>query len=139
MDEIKLVAATPKQFHAHITQVWRMVKDWKQDKALEITVKPWKRKRSNPQNSRLWAIHSQAAMAINMRLIESGNCTVKWTADDLHDRFKEMYCGTESSEINGKKLFKVKSSTEMNTEEMSNAQEQYVAYLQGELGIALEI
>jgi hypothetical protein len=134
VDKIRLVSTSHKAFHGNLLSIWEQVKKIPDGKSIEIIVRPFKQRRSNPQNGRLWAIHTQAAMFI------SANTGSKWTSDDMHEWFKDMYCGVEEASLpNGQKMFRVKSSTELNTEEMSIAQEKYVAYLQTDLGIPLDI
>jgi hypothetical protein len=138
--ELKLVFTNAKQCHEYLKQIMAMARGSEWSGSWEIIVRPFKSRRSNPQNARLWVIHSKAAMAINMLTLKSGqNKGYKWTREDLHERFKELYCGSVSTEVNGHKLFRLKSSTELSREEMAEAQERYVAYLVSDLGLELDL
>jgi hypothetical protein len=137
--ELKLVFTNAKQCHGYLKDIWAMVKGAEWAGGWEIIVRPFKVKRSNAANARLWVIHTKAAMAINLLTLKSGqNKGHKWTRDDMHEHFKEQYCGTDYSEVNGRKIFRMKSSTELSREEMALAQEKYMAYLVSDLGLELD-
>lgn len=136
----KLVVTNPKQLYKALSSLWSQYKAYDGKWPLEVIIQPFKRRRNNPQNARLWVLHSKAAMAINMLTLKSGqNKGQKWTREDMHDLFKEMYCGSEYVEINGRKLFRIKSSTDMQIDEMAEAQEKYLAYLISDLGLEIEL
>lgn len=133
MQQIKLIAVNEEQFRERIREAFTTVKAQGIDKPVQIVIEPQKRKRSNPQNNRLWKIHAQAASFI------SRNTGKKWNSEDMHEMFKQLFCDPDFVEINGKNVYRGKSSTELSTAEMSEAQEKYIAYLQVDLGIPIEI
>ena len=133
MSIAKLVVTNPKQLYGALSSLWKQYKSYDGKWPLEVVIQPFKRRRNNPQNARLWVLHSKAAMAISLL---SG---ARWTREDMHELFKEMYCGSEHVEINGRKVFRIKSSTDMKVDEMAEAQEKYVAYLVSDLGLEIEL
>lgn len=139
MTDIKRIFSNAQQCHQILLDVMRAAKAGEFSGAHEIIVRPFKSRRSNPQNARLWVIHTKAAMAVNMLTLKSGqNNGEKWTPNDFHQMFKELYLGADSAIVNGRKIFKTKSTTTMSREDMAKAQEKYEAYLISDLGLEID-
>lgn len=134
MSESKIVAVSQPQLHSALLSLWKQYKALGDSVyPLEVVLRPFKRRRSNPQNDRLWLLHTKAAMQIN---VLKGS---RWTREDMHEHFKELYCGNEYIEINGKEIPRTRSSTELSVDEMALAQEKYLAYLVSDLGLEIEL
>jgi len=99
------------------------------DKAWEVTVREYKRKRSDEQNRFLWG-------GVYQTILEAGRETLGgWTKDDLHDYFLGEHFGWETIEGFGKKRIKpLRRSSRLSKIEFTD----YVAFIQrkcAELGI----
>lgn len=81
-------------------------------KTVEITVDKQKKSRSNPQNRYYWSIVAIARELIN----QAGNC---WTGGEIHEYFKAEFLREESHIGEGILVNRVRSTTELSTEEMN--------------------
>lgn len=77
-----------------------------------LIIKPWRDKRSIPQNSLLWMWNSDVASAVNTH---SSN---KLTEEDLHEFLKDMFCPAKPVTVLGITKM-VKSTKLLDTEEMT--------------------
>lgn len=99
------------------------------DKAFEVIVRPYVRKRSEQQNRYLWGV----CYATILR--EGGEALRGWRDTDLHEHFLGEWAGVERMEIGTSVYLRPrKRSSRLNKQEFSD----YIAYLHqraGELGI----
>jgi hypothetical protein len=95
---------------------------------LEVTVKNYVPKRSNPQNSRLWKLHALAAA-------ETGD-----TAEDMHEMALCRFFGyTEHKRLDGTiKRVPLKRSSQRDKEEFGKLMEQTEIFYATELGVWLQ-
>lgn len=77
-----------------------------------LIIKPWKEKRSIPQNSLMWMWNSDVAEAA------SRNSTEIHTDEELHEFFKDLYCPAKPVTIFGETKW-VKSTKLLDSEEMT--------------------
>lgn len=77
-----------------------------------LIIKPWRDKRSIPQNSLLWMWNSDVASAVNT------HSSSKLTEEDLHEFLKDMFCPVKPVTVLGITKM-VKSTKLLDTEEMT--------------------
>ncbi|KGA39156.1 hypothetical protein KU75_24245 [Pectobacterium odoriferum] len=77
-----------------------------------LIIKPWRDKRTIPQNSLMWMWNSDVAEAANAHSSE------KITDEDLHEFFKNLFCPAKSVTVLGVTQW-VKSTKLLDTEEMT--------------------
>jgi hypothetical protein len=99
------------------------------NRAWEITVKPYHKKRSVSQNNYLWGV-------VYPTILKGGGETLAgWTADDLHEYFLAGHFGSEVLHFNGRDYERpLKRSSKLTTLEFMD----FVAFIQqkmAELGI----
>jgi hypothetical protein len=95
-------------------------------KPWSITVEPYRKKRTNSQNNLYWKWISIVAR-------ETGN-----SQDDVHDAFKDMFCPPRTVTL-GDNERHVRSTTKLNTAEMTEYMNAVYAYVTSELGCHLSI
>lgn len=77
-----------------------------------LIIKPWRDKRSIPQNSLMWMWNSDVATAVNEHSSE------KLNDEDLHEYLKDMFCPVKPVTVFGETKM-VKSTKLLDTEEMT--------------------
>ena len=106
-DEFELKFRIPKFFYLHLRTIGAGV-------PVRIEVFKWYKKRTRKQNAYLWAVVYPTIIAYILE--KTGQ---KFSAEDLHERYKRKFLGFERCEIMPD-LIKVKSSTETSTVEFSD-------------------
>ena len=115
-----------------VTLFTNELKNWVRSGDLEITIRPYKAKRSHEQNKRLWAIYGELADKawVNGRRYSAGTwheyCKVKFLGFEL----KAMPDGTE--------LKTPISTTTLNTAEMTDYQNRLQAWAAVNFGLIWE-
>lgn len=108
---------------APLTRVVAVMSALVQEQALEIAIKKAKRKRTESQNAKLWAIYSEI-------LRVGGESLAGWTKDDLHEHFLEEHFGTEIKELFGKKRrCPLSRSSKLSTKEFADFVEFIFRYM----------
>ena len=93
----------------------------------EVTIKPHVKKRSLDQNALWHAMIGEVAKA-------TGN-----SHDDVAEAVKQMFLPPRFVEVGGKTMEVRRSTTKLNTKEMTDLIDQLVAWAGSELGIALAL
>ena len=75
-----------------LTRVVAVMSAMVQSVPIEVSLREHKRKRSESQNAKLWAIYTEI-----LRL--GGEDLAGWTKDDLHEHFLEEHFGSEIKEM----------------------------------------
>ena len=91
----------------------------------QITIARHRKNRSLNQNSLLWKWYGEIAQ-------DTGN-----TADDIHEFCKQKFLAPAFIELNGETKEIRRTTTKLNTKEMSEFMNQVEAWAASELGIAL--
>ena len=88
----------------------------------EVDLKPWKKTRTNPANSRYWAILTE----ISEQLVFEGG--VHYSPETLHEFFKAKFIGKDVVIIDGDITLVAKTSTTLSTVEFSDYSTQVEAW-----------
>lgn len=115
-----------------ITLFTNELKSWLKDGDLEITIRPYKSKRSIEQNRRLWKIYGELADKawVNGR---------RYSAETWHEYCKGMFLGYELKAMpDGTELKTPISTTTLNTAEMTDYQNRLQAWAAGNFGLIWE-
>lgn len=116
-----------------ITLFTNELKSWLKNGDLEITVRPYKAKRSHEQNKRLWAIYGELADKawVNGR---------RYGAETWHEYCKGMFLGFELKAMpDGTEVKMPISTTTLNTAEMTEYQNQLQSWAAIEFGIIWDV
>ena len=108
------------------------LKSWLKNGDLEITIRPYKAKRSHEQNKRLWAIYGELADKawVNGR---------RYSAETWHEYCKGMFLGYELKAMpDGTEVKTPISTTTLNTAEMTDYQNRLQAWAAGNFGLIWE-
>lgn len=101
------------------------------EKPISVDIKPYVKKRTLPQNNTMWRRHGEVAAWLSV------NGPTKWTPEDVHDYiFKPTWCGMVEIKVGDRIIHKPRSSTDMSTQEMSDAMSAYEVWCM-ELGIEI--
>nr|DAR66794.1 MAG TPA: protein NinB [Caudoviricetes sp.] len=116
-----------------MTTIWNNLQGWlKESPDLEISIRPYKSKRSTEQNRRLWKIYGELADKawVNGR---------RYSAETWHEYCKGMFLGYELKAMpDGSELKTPISTTTLNTAEMTDYQNRLQSWAAGEFGIIRE-
>jgi hypothetical protein len=116
---------------APLTRLVAFVSAQSKDKALRVTVQVLKPKRTESQNSKLWALYGEI-------IRKGGESLAGWTGDDLHEFFLSIHFGDEIREIFGrKKRVPLRRSSKLNKQEFSDYLETIFRFM-AERGVYLE-
>jgi hypothetical protein len=97
------------------------------DKPLKITVEPYRAKRSNTANARLWLLHQKAAEATGM------------SADEMHEIALARYYGYEEKTVGGiTRQIPLERSSTKDTKAFAEFMEATEAFYIAELGVFLD-
>jgi hypothetical protein len=100
-----------------------------------ISIKEWKKPRSNPLNAYLWA-----AVYPNIIRYIKDTTGQDFTSEQLHERYKKKYLGYEICEIPGMDdLVKLRSSTELDSQEFWNDFIEFICREWAELGLYIPL
>ena len=125
-DDFKLEYAIPRMLTAKLSSIGA-------GKKIRLDIKRWYKKRSNPQNSYLWAVVYPTI--IHYILEKTGQ---KFSAEDLHERYKRKYLGFERCEMMPD-LIKVKSTTDLDSKEFWDDFVEYICREWAENGLYIEL
>ena len=115
-----------------VTLFTNELKSWVKNGDLEITIRPYKAKRSHEQNKRLWAIYGELADKawVNGR---------RYSAETWHEYCKGMFLGYELKAMpDGTEVKTPISTTTLNTAEMTDYQNRLQAWAAGNFGLIWE-
>jgi hypothetical protein len=127
-DNFKLVFAIPRALENRLREIGA-------GKRVIVSIKEWKKPRSNPLNAYLWA----AVYPSIIRYIKD-TTGQDFTAEELHDRYKKKYLGYEACDIPGMEdLIRLRSSTELDSQEFWNDFIEYICREWAELGLYIEL
>lgn len=115
-----------------VTLFTNELKIWLKNGDLEITIRPYKAKRSHEQNKRLWAIYGELADKawVNGR---------RYSAETWHEYCKGMFLGYELKAMpDGTEIKTPISTTTLNTAEMTDYQNRLQAWAAGNFGLIWE-
>lgn len=116
-----------------MTTIWNNLQGWlKESPDLEISIRPYKSKRSIEQNRRLWKIYGEMADKawVNGR---------RYSAETWHEYCKGMFLGYELKAMpDGSELKTPISTTTLNTAEMTDYQNRLQAWAAGNFGLIWE-
>ena len=102
---------------------------------VRIDIRKWRKPRTGPQNAYLWAVVYPSII----RYIKDATGQ-KFTAEDLHERYKKKYLGYEVCDIPGMEdLVRARSSTELDSEEFWNELVEHVCREWAELGLYIPL
>jgi len=104
-------------------------------KRVTVTVKLFKKPRTNPQNAYLWsAVYPAIVQYIKD---QTGQ---EFTPENLHDRYKKKYLGYEQCDIPGMEdIVRLRSSTELDTEEFWDQFIEHICREWSELGLYIPL
>lgn len=98
---------------------------------LEITIRPYKAKRSYEQNRRLWSLYNQIAEQVWL----DGR---RFSADMWHEYFKQQFIGCDERVLPNGEIQKIGlSTTQLNTQQMADYQTRIEAWA-AEQGVIFE-
>lgn len=116
-----------------MTTIWNNLQGWlKESPDLEISIRPYKSKRSIEQNRRLWKIYGELADKawVNGR---------RYSAETWHEYCKGYFLGFELKAMpDGSELKTPISTTTLNTAEMTDYQNRLQAWAAGNFGLIWE-
>ena len=113
-DDFRLEFAIPRQLELVLRTIGAGV-------AVRVDVKKWFKQRTTKQNSMQWGPDYSVILLF---LAEKGEV---WRADDIHDFHKKRFLGYEESAM-AKGLLRPRSTTTLNTKEMSDFREDYCRF-----------
>lgn len=95
---------------------------------MEVIVRPYVEKRSNDQNSRLWALHTAAARFVGC------------SAEDMHEEMLSKFYGYREVKMpsGDVKRIPLKRSSQRNKQEFREFMDQVEAFYISELGVYLD-
>lgn len=124
----QLSLAIPRAMEMRLREIGAGVK-------VRVDVKKWRKPRTNPQNSYLWAV----VYPTIVRYIKDNTGQI-FTPEDLHERYKRKYLGYEQCDIPGMEdLVRPKSSTELDTEEFWDQLIEHICREWADLGLYIEL
>lgn len=101
-----------------------VAEDW------EVVIRPYRRKRSDPQNRYLWSLYDYIIRT-------GGESMAGWTRDDLHDFFLINHFGGETKQLFGKRrITPVRRSSRLNKQEFTDYVESIMRFM-AERGVYL--
>ena len=115
-----------------VTLFTNELKGWLRNGDLEITIRPYKAKRSHEQNKRLWAIYGELADKawVNGR---------RYSTETWHEYCKGYFLGFELKAMpDGSELKTPISTTTLNTAEMTEYQNNIQSWAAGNFGLIWE-
>lgn len=121
MTEIVMRSEVQREFAMSLIRQLDVGKTW------QITVKPFKKKRSLHQNALYWKW-------LGIIAVETGN-----DPDDLHEIFKQQFLIPVEVEFAGEVTSLRRSTTKLNTQDMSAYMDKVNAFAASQLGIILPL
>jgi hypothetical protein len=106
-----------------IQRVVRVLTSLPADEDWELVVRPYRLKRSNPQNDYLWALYDF--------IIRRGGVEMEgWTKDDLHEYFLQQHFGSRIITFMGdKKRVPMRRSSRLNKQEFTDYLESILRFM----------
>lgn len=124
----QLSLAIPRAMEMRLREIGAGVK-------VRVDVKKWRKPRTPPQNSYLWAV----VYPTIVRYIKDTTGQT-FTPEDLHERYKRKYLGYEQCDIPGMEdLVRPKSSTELDTEEFWDKLIEHICREWADLGLYIPL
>jgi hypothetical protein len=113
-----------------IQRVVRVLSSLPQDEDWEFVIRPYRVKRSNPQNDYMWALYDF--------IIRRGGVEMEgWTKDDLHEYFLQQHFGSRIITFMGdKKRVPLRRSSKLNKQEFTDYLE-FILRFMAERGVYL--
>lgn len=99
-------------------------------KPWEVTIKPYRKRRTLNQNSLMWAWLNEVAGHVEDHTGQD--------ADDIHEFFKQKFLHPKVIEIGGETVLKY-TTTELSTAEMKDYMDRIYAFVTQEFGIMLPL
>lgn len=129
MNEAKFTL-TPQNARGVMRSIWDNLNGWFENGNLDITIRPYKAKRSHEQNKRLWAIYGELADKawVNGR---------RYSAETWHEYCKGYFLGFELKTMpDGSELKTPISTTRLNVAEMTEYQNNIQSWAANEFKIS---
>nr|DAP79054.1 MAG TPA: protein NinB [Caudoviricetes sp.] len=129
MNEAKF-RLTPENKKEVMRSIWDNLNGWFENGNLDITIRPYKAKRSHEQNKRLWAIYGELADKawVNGR---------RYSAETWHEYCKGYFLGFELKAMpDGSELKTPISTTRLNVAEMTEYQNNIQSWAANEFKIS---
>jgi hypothetical protein len=115
-----------------MTRAFAVIQALVRDGATEITVKPYKARRTVDQNALLWSIYTEI-------IKRGGEQMAGWDKDDLHELFLQLHFGSKVLTLGQhKKRTALRRSSRLNKQEFSDFVEFIVRYMANE-GVYIEL